>query len=90
MMNDRKTIHALLEENLRRFARLGVQRQLDDVEAYLRYRDGLTPDERDRFDDLIKAGAFPGAAAESVEIISGRLKPHSAQEEAAVLPSSVK
>ena len=80
-MKSEMTIETLLEKNLEHFTSLGVPRKTNDLQAYLCYRQGLTFQEREMFDDLIKRGTFPGAAAETIEIASGRIQPYGTQAE---------
>lgn len=79
-MNE-KAVEALLETLLEQFAARGIPRTSGDVQVYLRYRRGLIQQEQALFDELLRQGAFPGAAAETVEIAEGRLEPQSSYQQ---------
>jgi len=72
-MDNEKQIDLLIENNLNYFATKGVSRKPGDLEACLRYRQGLVPSEQQIFDDLLRQGNYAGSAAELVEIYAGRL-----------------
>ncbi len=78
-MTTERTIRALIESNLERFAVMGTPRRQHDVERYLRYREALTPAEQALLDDLLRRGSHPAAAMETVEIEAGRLQPHGSE-----------
>lgn len=68
-------IRCRIENNLQYFALRGIARKSGDLEACLRYRQGLLASEQQIFDDLVQEGTFAGSAAELVEVMSGREQP---------------
>ena len=69
-----------IENNLQYFAVRGITRKPGDVEAFLRYRQGLNASEQQRFDDFLEEGTFAGSAAELVEVLSEREQPHGVEK----------
>lgn len=69
-----------IEDNLRSFAVRGIARKPGDMDACLRYCEGLTASEQQIFDDLLEEGTFAGSAAELIEVLSGREQPQGAKK----------
>ena len=81
MMNPNNPLYLLIEQNLQNFADRGVSRKAGDVEACLRYRNGLSPADQQIFDGLVREGTFAGSAAEIVEMLAGREQPRGNRQE---------
>jgi hypothetical protein len=70
-----------IERNLALFAERGAARRSGDVEVLLCYRRSLSTEDRSLYDQFVAEGNHAGAAAQQVEIITERERPHGVSDQ---------
>lgn len=84
-MTPQQELERLIAERYHQFPWYGGITIEEAIRGSIRYRQGLSEADRQLFDEQIMLGRHPIKALETVEIVSGRDKPHGSEREEAVL-----
>jgi hypothetical protein len=80
-MTERDNIERLIASLYHKFPWYGGIAIEDAIEGTIRYRQGLSWEDKQLFDTQICLGTHPKAATQHVEIVSGRMKPQGSETE---------
>jgi hypothetical protein len=80
-MTQQQDIERLIAERYHQFPWYGGISIEEAIQRSIRYRQGLSAEDRQLFDEQIRLGTHPKAAAQFVEIASGRMVPQGSQPE---------